>query len=178
MIIGAGLMLFNDRRNYIWPLLLGAWGIMLLLNNLHITNINLGDIIFPAIIIAIGIGMLTKSRRSNDDSTKSEEEITAILSGATSRNTSKNYTGGKVSAILGGVEMDLSHANIKSEASLDVLVLMGGLELRVAEDVVVKNRSSVILGGFEDKTKPTNSKNQPTLYIDGSIVMGGIEIKR
>lgn len=178
MIIGAGLMLFNDRRGYIWPILLGAWGVVLLLNNLNITSIDLGDIIFPAFIIAIGLAMLTKSQRTRDTSAKSEEDITAILSGTSSRNASNDYKGAKVNAIMGGVELDLSHAKIKSEATLDICVIMGGVELRVAEDVVVKNRSSIVLGSFEDKTKPTASKNQPVLYIDGSIALGGVEVKR
>jgi hypothetical protein len=55
---------------------------------------------------------------------------------------------------------------------------MGGIELRVPEHVIVKNRASVFLGGIEDRTRPSEAKNSPVLYIDGSVVMGGIEIKR
>lgn len=74
--------------------------------------------------------------------------------------------------------MDLSHAEIKNEAVLNVFVVMGGIELRVPENVIVKNRASVVLGSIEDKTRPTDSKRNPVLFIDGSILMGGVEVKR
>ena len=101
-----------------------------------------------------------------------------ILGGTTNKNTAKNYTGSKATAILGGVELDLSKVKIEKTAQLDVFVLMGGIELRIPEDVIVKNRSTAIMGGLEDKTNPVESKNAPVLYIDGTVIMGGIDIKR
>jgi|APMI01.1.fsa_nt_gi predicted membrane protein len=178
LIVAAALMLMNERRNYGWPLFFAGVGVVLLLNNLNITAIDLGDIFLPALVIMFGVSMLLNGSHRQAESENNDEEVTAILSGASNKNVSKNYTGAKITAVMGGVEMDLSHAQIKNHARLDVFVLMGGLELRVPEDVIVKNRSAVILGGFEDKTRPTEAKSAPVLYIDGSIVMGGVEIKR
>lgn len=178
LIVAAALMLMNDRRNYGWPLFLAGLGAILLSNNLHITAIDLGDIFLPALVIMFGVSMLLNVSHRRAESENNDEEVTAILSGASNKNVSKDYTGAKITAVMGGVEMDLSHAQIKNQARLDVFVLMGGLELRVPDDVIVKNRSAVMLGGFEDKTRPTETKSAPVLYIDGSIVMGGIEIKR
>ena len=79
---------------------------------------------------------------------------------------------------MGGVELDLSRATIKKEASINVFVMMGGVEVRVPDNVIVKNRATLFLGGIEDNTRPEEGKNNPILYIDGSIVMGGVEIKR
>ena len=56
--------------------------------------------------------------------------------------------------------------------------MMGGVEVRVPDNVIVKNRATLFLGGIEDNTRPEEGKNNPILYIDGSIVMGGVEIKR
>ncbi len=79
---------------------------------------------------------------------------------------------------MGGVELDLSKAVIKKEATLRVNVFMGGIELRVADGVIVKNRTAALLGGVEDKTFPEKTKKAAVLNIEGSIVMGGVEVKR
>lgn len=179
LIAGGGLIWLNDRRSYLWALVVSLFGVGLLMNSLDIASVSLGDFIAPAVLITFGLSLLTRSgaKRSQNTSTNSED-ITAILAGVNSRNVSKDFMGARVTAILGGVEMDLSKASITKDAVLEVMVLMGGIELRVPENVIVKNRSLCLLGGIEDKTTPQDDKNAPTLYIDGNITMGGIEIKR
>lgn len=178
LILVAGLVLMNNPRNYVWPVFLGGVGLVVLLNNLKLTSISVGDIIFPAIVVAFGLSMLLNSSSSRRTTHQSDEEISAFMSGSSMKNNSKDYTGARVTSVMGGVEMDISHAVIKNEATINVFVMMGGIELRVPEHVIVKNRASVFLGGIEDKTRPSEAKNSPVLYIDGSVVMGGIEIKR
>lgn len=178
LILVAGLVLMNNPRNYVWPVFLGGVGLVVLLNNLKLTSISVGDIIFPAIVVAFGLSMLLNSSSSRRTTHQSDEEISAFMSGSSMKNNSKDYTGARVTSVMGGVEMDISHAVIKNEATINVFVMMGGIELRVPEHVIVKNRASMILGGIEDKTRPSEAKNSPVLYIDGSVVMGGIEIKR
>lgn len=175
----GGLMLWNDRQNYVWALLFAGLGSVLLLNNLGAAHIDFGDILLPAIIVAVGLSMLvsTTKKPAASLSTVPDEEVASFVSGTTTKVVSDDYTGTKISAVMGGVELDLSKAVIKKSAVLDVFVLMGGVDLRVAENVVVKNRSSVLMGGIEDKTNPVISKNAPVLYIDGTILMGGLEIK-
>ena len=177
-IVIAGLSLWGNRQNWAWPLILTIFGVALLLSNLGINKIEFGDIVLPAILLAIGLSMLLKSRPSESTATTQGEDIVTILGGTTNKNTAKNYTGSKATAILGGVELDLSKVKIEKTAQLDVFVLMGGIELRIPEDVIVKNRSTAIMGGLEDKTNPVESKNAPVLYIDGTVIMGGIDIKR
>jgi predicted membrane protein len=178
LIAVAGLVLMNNPKQYVWPLFLVAAGVAIQLNNLKVTTINIGDVIFPAIVITFGVSMLVNGRPNRNVSADSSEEVSAFLSGTSTKNSAKDYTGARMTAVMGGIEMDLSHAEIKNEAVLNVFVVMGGIELRVPENVIVKNRASVVLGGIEDKTRPTDSKHNPVLFIDGSILMGGVEVKR
>ena len=178
LIAVAGLVLMNNPKQYVWPLFLVAAGVAIQLNNLKVTTINIGDVIFPAIVITFGVSMLVNGRPNRNVSADSSEEVSAFLSGTSTKNNAKDYTGARMTAVMGGIEMDLSHAEIKNEAVLNVFVMMGGIELRVPENVIVKNRASVVLGGIEDKTRPTDSKHNPVLFIDGSILMGGVEVKR
>ena len=179
LIAAGGLVWLNDRRNYLWALVVSLFGAGFLMNTLDIASVDLGDFILPAILVTFGISLLAQpGRNRRRSSAETAEDITAILAGVNSKNTSKDFAGAKITAIMGGVELDLSKVIITKDAAIEVMVLMGGIELRIPENVIVKNRSLCLLGGIEDKTTPQESKNAPVLYIDGNITMGGIEIKR
>lgn len=181
LLIGAGLlMLINDSKNYIWSLFVSGLGVLFLVNTLDIARVSVGDIFFPAVLVAIGLSILRQSTGSTIRrvSEKNDEDITAILGGSSHKNMSSDYRGGKVTAVMGGSEIDLSKATIKKDALLDVFVFMGGVELRVPENVIVKSRAVMVMGGIEDKTSPVHSKDAPILYLDGVLIMAGIEVKR
>lgn len=180
LIVGGVLTWSKNRVENVWSVFLMALGTVLLLNRLDVTSINIGDVIGPAVIIGFGVMLVMRSRQRPElSSGRNREEITAILGGTTNKNTSKDYEGAKVTAFMGGVELDLSHVTIKKSAVIDVFIVMGGLDLRVPQDVIVKSRAAFLLGGMEDKTNPISKNDDaPVLYIDGTVLMGGVDIKR
>ncbi len=179
IVIVTGLLLYlNDSRNYVWAFLVTGIGTVLLLKTLNIAQVDVGDLIVPGVIIAIGTSVLMRNRLRTAGVQSSNEDITAVLSGVTHRNTSDDYRGCELTAVMGGVELDLSKATVAHEAVIDVFVLMGGLELRVPENVIVKSKAVCILGGVEDKTNPADAVKAPVIYLDGTVIMGGVEIKR
>lgn len=179
-IVIAGLYtLWGNPRRYVWPMIIIVVGLALLLNTTGVAHVSVGAIVVPLILFGVGVNILTNARgRKMKPATSSDEEIVAILGGSSTKNASDNYTGGVATAILGGVELDLSKARIEHEAVLRVSVVMGGIDLRVADDVVVVNRTQSILGGVDVKTQPSVSKGAPILVIEGQIIMGGVDVKR
>jgi len=179
-IVIAGIYsLWGNPRQYVWPMIIIVVGAALLLNSLGVAHVSVGALIFPLILFGIGINILTNSRaRRLTTGAKSDEEIVAILGGSSSKNTSDDYHGSVITAILGGVELDLSKVKIEKEAILRVSVVMGGIDLRVPDDVVVINRTQSILGGIDVKSQPVPTKSAPTLTIEGQIIMGGVDVKR
>lgn len=179
VIVAGAYMLWVNARNYVWPLIVMGFGTVMLLNTLDVADVNVGALIFPALLVGVGLSIIytAQSSQRKITETKGSDSVTAIMGGSTSKNTSDDYTGGTVTAIMGGVEFDMSKAIIKKQAVLGVSIVMGGLELRVAEDVKIVNRTQSLLGGLEDKTS-TTAKTGPTLVIEGLVLMGGIEIKR
>lgn len=180
-IIAAGLYtLWGNPRQYVWPMIISVVGVALLLNTTGAARVSVGSIIFPLILFGVGINILTnaRGRRMQTVVTESDEEIVAILGGSSSKNTSDHYKGSVVTAIMGGVELDLSKAKIDKEAVLRVSVVMGGIDLRVPDEVVVVNRTQSILGGMDVKTQPATHKDSPVLAIEGQIIMGGVDVKR
>lgn len=182
LIVGLGLyMMWNDRNNFAWGLIITGVGIGLLVNTLGVFGLSFGDVVVPIILLAVGAAVLMGATRSQtvrgEHSTESPEAIWAILGGVNSRNTSDDYHGGGVNAVLGGADLDLSQAVIKKDAVVQVWVLMGGVTLRVPKGVVVRQRTMNILGSTEDKTDEHKAAGAPVIYIDGTVTMGSVEIK-
>lgn len=177
LLIVAGLVLIadNPKQNYLWGILLFALGAVALFNTLDIVEVNFWQLFWPLILIVFGWSVLTQRARINSNSA---DNVTAILGGAENKNQSQDYRGGKVTAIMGGCSIDLAKADIKKEATLEILAVMGGIELRVPENWEVRTSVMPILGGAENKTiRPSAKTKAPVLNVVGTALLGGIEIK-
>jgi len=171
------LMLINHPRQFVWPLIVTAGGILLQLRELNIVTFNVWSLFWPVIIISIGLSVLiNRSANHHNINKKDLDDATSLLGGNVIKNESKNYKGGNASAIMGGVELDLRNAVIKDEATLNVFAFWGGITLKVPEGWAVKSKITPVAGGIDIKTKPVG-KDAPVLYLTGDIIMGGVEIK-
>ncbi len=171
----------------IWGLLWLLVGSILLLGKLYIIHVSIWDL-WPLILVLIGASMLFGTMRrqrqfavgtglSSADS-NATISATAILGAFKRSNDSQDFRGGEATAIMGGCEIDLRRASIKeNDAILDVFAFWGGIEVRVPEDWTVVLEGVPVLGGFEDKTRPTKGEGRKRLIVKGYAVMGGVEIK-
>lgn len=176
-LIAIGVIMYvSDKANIWWASIFVVAGLGILLNNLDVIEFNVFSLFWPAIIIAIGVSLLRQGSRKAQVST-GDDNYFALMSGAESRNTSKDYTGGKATAIMGGVNIDLRNAVIKKNATLEVFALMGGVEVRVPRGWVVRSQAIAFLGGVENKADDSTKSGAPVLTIVGNVVMGGVEIK-
>ena len=180
-LILAGLMtIFSSRKASlrVWGLLLMTIGVSIGLGAYGVINISVWKIFWPVMLITIGLtvsvgsGGRKRSKKSADDS--GNEKI-AIFYGEESR-VKGDYPGGSVTAIFGGVELDLRQAKIKDGAVIDVFTFCGGVNINMPDDVIVKNEVHGILGGSEDKTVSKSSAKK-TIYLRGECVLGGLEVK-
>lgn len=178
-IIVAGLLVFlNDVKSYVWSLLIVGLGVLLQLKQLDVVDVNPWQLFWPAIVIAVGVSIIFNYSASRRKVTKAErDDVTAILAGSEKKNTSEDFKGAKVTAVMGGVKLDIRKATIKKEATIEVFSFWGGVEIIVPRDVVVRNQTSAVLGGVEDKSDFEGTKNAPVLYVTGDVIMAGVEIK-
>lgn len=178
VIVGGVLILLNDRKNYLWALLVIALGIVFQLNQLNIIDVNPWQLFWPAVIIIVGVSIMTSHKVPRKNIAASErEDVTAVLSGSETKVQSKDFKASRVTAVCGGVTLDLREATIKKEATIDLFSLWGGIEVYVPKNVIVKNNTSVILGGVENNTAADTDRNAPVLHVVGDVVMAGVEIK-
>lgn len=139
----------------------------------------------PAIIILIGIKMIFKGTFHND-SAKRIKEITgdgiplkkccATFTGQNVDFTNEVFDGAEFTAVFGGIKCDLRNAVIEKDTVINVCCIFGGVEIFAPDNVNVKVCSNSVLGGIDDKHKKS-TENAVTLYINGTCIFGGVEIK-
>jgi predicted membrane protein len=190
LLVAAGVLNFSSRQQRAWGVFLIAVGTVLQLNELGIVHLTWADF-WPIVLIGIGLlimwGSLQARRRPSAASGGGDPRTTvngvAIFSGLERRVTTQDFQGGNVSAVFGGIELDLSEANMQAdEATLEVNAVFGGAEIRVPDTWVVSYRGSPLFGGVEDRTRirrteePADPKRK-ILILTGAVVFGGLEIK-
>ncbi len=149
-------------------------------------------LIGPVLIITVGLIIVLKARsfrppssfRSETESYNGQEiiEEVAIFGGGKRVITSQNLRGGNVSAIFGGIELDLTEADLADDtAVLEVACIFGGVTIIVKSDWDVQVQVASILGGFDDKRKLYKRGEGSTatkhLIIKGAAIFGGGEVK-
>jgi predicted membrane protein len=180
VVLGGVFILIGDfRRNWIWGTIFVTVGALLLLKTLDVLDFNFFSLIIPVVIIGAGLSVLINShnRTRIDSSSKDADDISVIFSGSETKNKSNDYKGGKVTSIFGGASIDLRDAKIVKEASIDMFVMFGGVELKVPRDWKVVSKVAPIAGGVENKSEGSDDHKGPVLVLTGTVALGGIEIK-
>lgn len=146
----------------------------------------LWKLVIPMIIIIIGIKMVLVNILPN----KSTEIIkvlkekcgeipngTATFSGQNLNFDGEVFEGAELNAIFGGVKCDLRNAIIDKDCVIIATAIFGGIDILVPANVNVKVRSNSLFGGISDKSSKNSKENSVTVYIEGTCMFGGVDIK-
>ena len=184
IIIPCGIGLFTEREKTgnIIGIVIGGF---LLLCCLDVLNFSmLWKLLIPAIIVVIGVKLVLTGflgNKANEIMKKMKSEGKELKAGyATFSGCNLNFDGEifegvELSAIFGGVKCDLRGSIIEKDCAIQVSAIFGGIDILVPDNVNVKVNSNSIFGGVSNKTKA--SANAPTIYISGTCMFGGVEIK-
>jgi predicted membrane protein len=106
-------------------------------------------------------------------------EAVSVFGGTKKTVFSKDFRGGDVVAFIGGVEINLSQADMQGRVVLEVTQILGGTKLIVPAHWDVVSEMVAVFGGIEDKRMQHSSQIQPDkiLILRGASVFGGIEIQ-
>lgn len=206
--IGTLNLLFSHNRTGGFIML--TVGLVFWIPDIIHIPIHMGRFIWPMAIIAVGIFLLFNSSESKygerfwkkrigernkykDENQSSEQsdfsqdddyvDDVAIFGGGSRVITSKNFKGGKLTAIFGGSEIRMHHAKLApGKQVLDIFFVFGGSEIIVPADWLVKVETVSIFGGFGDKRyvgkpKETTEGTDSVLVIKGLVLFGGAELK-
>ncbi len=188
-----------------WPLLLIAWGAGFLAertgtggkvlgsfiflaglgflgNNLGWFSINIWGLIWPSILILIGVSLLFGFRNGNCSNV-------AIMSGVERKDT-WDLKNSSYFALMGGIELDLRQARIpEGTIHMNVTAFMGGINIIVPPELAVDCEGTAMLGGVEFFKKDSGGiisslhetqgdvKGAKVVHISCFAALGGITVK-
>lgn len=205
LLIGFGL--FSGFRHgfrgvgWLIPILIGG----LFLADRMSPDLQLRPYIWPIALIVAGLLFLFRPKRPHrnfDDSDRGDMpgfappeppqrpewqpaandgndvvDATAIFGGLKKNVLSKNFKGGDVTTFMGGAEINLMQADFNGRVMLDCFNMFGGTKLIIPADWQIQSGLVTIFGGIEDKRHPSQVNSGKVLYLDGTCIFGGIEIK-
>jgi predicted membrane protein len=198
VLVGLGVAMIRrpqHRRSREWGWVLVTVGVWIFLEKLGWVQISLGQLLLPAIFLFVGGVLVFRSLRGHDESIPKSKlsELSgdaaatdhaefvrsfAMLSGIELRPVSRPFRGADLSAVMGGIKLDLSSARMEGDSAvIEVFAFWGGVEIYVPPDWTVTSEVTTLLAGFIDKRRPTSVVPTKTLVIKGMIVMSGVEIK-
>ena len=173
----------NKMWSFIWLVI----GIALLLCAQKVLSFSLiGKLIFPFILVMIGISILFKDTfhkkvsekiRTLNSNKGNFEGYCATFGEQKVDLSGQEFKGANLDAVFGSVELDLSKAILKQDQVINASSIFGGIEIRVPTGVNVKVKSTPIFGGVDNKAKVEYNESSPTIYINGTAIFGGVEIK-
>jgi len=183
IVAGAAILLQRRTRQSLWGFVLIFWGFWIYADQLNWIRVNFWAVFGPTLLLLIGGTLVYRAvsgghPRDGGATTDSYIRTYAVLSGSDLRPQSTPVTGAEITAIMGGVKLDLTNAQLEGDtAVVDVFALMGGIEIYAPREWEVVNKVAPVMGAYVDKRRPAPSAHAKTLIVRGTVVMGGIEVK-
>lgn len=176
VLVLIGILKMFDASSRMVAVLLMIAGSWLLAYNLEWINFTLFDM-WPLVLIGIGLILVGRAVGVGPQGIALPKNA-AFFGQKKVAETSKDYRGGHIAAILGGYELDLTAADItQGPAVLETLSIWGAIEIYVPENWEIIGEVTPIMAGFEVKsTGKWDPRKQ--LVVKGLALMGGIEVKR
>jgi predicted membrane protein len=195
LLIAIGLYIGfrHSFRNPGWMIPTGI-GVLFLVDDI-VPEVEIKQFIWPIIIIGIGLFMIFRPRRRNfDESWKkrydhgrtsesyadSAFETVTIFGGDKKQIISKDFKGGESVCAFGGVEINLTQADINGVAEIEVVQMFGGTKIIVPPHWKIQTDELVcIFGSLEDKRQVTTGTVDATkvLILKGTCIFGGIDLR-
>lgn len=143
-------------------------------------------LIFPAIIVIFGLKMVFGNRfdKVNAERIKQIESSngsvcngTAVFSGERMNFSGDLFNGAELNAVFGGLDCDIRNAVIEHDCVINASAVFGGIDIFVPNNINIKVSSNSFFGGVSNKASNYHNDSAPTLYIKGTCLFGGVDIK-
>lgn len=179
IIIPSIIGLIKDSEKT-WSLICLLIGVVLLLGMNDLVSFELiGKLILPIVLVIIGFSLLFKDNLTKQIKEKLEKASRGKDSydatfGGIKEVVVGDFKGCELNAVFGGLEIDLTNAEIKKDCVIKASAIFGGITIKVPKDVKVKVLSTSIFGATDNNHI---TGNEPTLFVEALNLFGGTEIK-
>lgn len=158
----------------------GAW---LLAFNLGYVAEEPWDYFWPMVLIILGVNLVLGGLRKGPFRNRKGDRLEglytsafAFMSGQELQNSSDDFRGADLTAIMGGLDLDLTKAQVAEDVPvIRTFAFWGGVDVKVPPEWRVQSRVLPLMGAYEDTTESSDSEG-PVVLIKGAAIMGGVGI--
>ena len=187
LLVAIGLVMTLSASEKTAGIIVMAVGGVFLIPTIFRETFHAYNMFWPSIFIIVGVIFILSKRRGwssiTSKATLGDDYIdyVNIFSGGERQIVTDNFKGGKVTAIFGGTELNLTKAKLAAgKSELEIACIFGGATFIVPDDWFVSIDITPILGGFSDSRKLSPGRtidSSKHLVIKGTVIFGGGEVK-
>ncbi len=186
IIVPSLISLFTQRDKTASLVGLFVGVVLFLANRDIITFAMLWKLLIPIVIIIIGLGLIFKDvfNKTAKDAVKKLssrglplKECTATFSGQKATYFGDEFYGAELNAIFGSIDCDLTEVNFYEDTVVNVCSIFGKINILLPDNVNVEICTTPVFGGVGDKRRVPFMQGAPTVFINGSCIFGGVDIR-
>ncbi len=177
-----GLFNSNEKTGSIIGLLIGIFLLLACQNVLDFEII--WKLAVPVIIAVIGIKMIfggigkdKEIIKCTDENKENMKNAFAAFSGQDLNFDNEVFRGAEITAVFGGVKLDLRNAVFEGNTVVNACCIFGGADILLPDNVNVKINSNSLFGGIDNKKHKNSKDNLYTVYLNGTCIFGGVDVK-
>lgn len=176
LFLGSSLGFYHMDFDFIWPLLIITIGLMLLFRSRPGTPSGTGG--GPAVFPESGkegrSGGSTGIRSVSDSS--ESPEILWVLGGTHHCIDARRFRGAQVTSVLSKGKVDLTRAEFEGEASIDVLSILGSVEILVPQGWEITIHGSSLIGEMKNETNPGKDRKRSGSPVARKLTVKGLAL--
>ena len=191
IFIGMGVwqIMQNGTRHATGPIIMIAIMTVLQLSLLDVVDGDFFWRLWPVALIVGGASMLLRQRNGADDNTLTNSvgsnsadsfDIFTMFGGTERQMTSKSFSGGSITALFGGAEVNLHNMEVEDRpAIINVFCMFGGIGITASPDTIIDSRVVAIFGGASDERRQRKmlAGEVPEVIVKGFVMFGGVGIE-
>ncbi|WP_323192576.1 LiaF domain-containing protein [Halostella sp. PRR32] len=179
VLLGLYALLVSDFRNIVGPIIVIAVAVAWQLAVLDVlTDADLISF-WPVLVILFGLSILLGRLRTAPERIDTGWiDGVAIFGGQNQRSTATAFSGGDVSAVFGGYELDLRDARITERpARINAMALFGGVDILVPREWRVQVDVLPVFGAAtDDRPRRDEEHEEVDLVVTGFAAFGGVAV--
>jgi predicted membrane protein len=182
LLIALGVFFILNRESWPAGLILIGVGTFFIIPRVFPMSFEYRRLIWPVLLVAFGLVLITRRAGRQNIPPDSMDYIDdmSIFGGGDKMITSQNFRGGKLTAVFGGSKINLLKADLaKGQNIIDIFAMFGGTKLIIPPGWNIKIEITSIFGGFTDKRPaPSDDVIDPSkeLVLKGLVIFGGGDI--
>ena len=135
-------------------------------------------VIFYDLVQLLAALMMWRGRRlERENQIKTHKKYLSFMNGCARKLKGETVESVEVTAMMGGMELDLTGAKLAEQTYIRVNSLMSGVIIKVPPLVEVREDARSIMSGIANMVPRYNREGLPVIYLDTKALMSGISIK-